>query len=84
MDFDNYACRILSLEEVWEGTIRFINKKIKQNRFQNKKGDMVMVTVGKCEFGQLSDKRYVHPDGIFSLPYGHKDLEEKGKRTNKH
>ena len=43
-----------------------------------------MVTVEKCEFGQLSDKRYVHPDGVFSLPYGHKDLEEKGKRTNKH
>ena len=27
------------------------------------------------EFGQLNDKRYVLPDGISSLLYGHKDLE---------
>ena len=35
-----------------------------------------MVTVEKSEFGQLNNKRYVLPDGICSLPYGHKDLEE--------
>ena len=34
-----------------------------------------MVTVEKAKFGQLNDKRYVLPDGISSLPYGHKDLE---------
>ena len=33
-----------------------------------------MVTIEKCEFGQLNDKRYILPDGISSLPYGHKDL----------
>ena len=34
-----------------------------------------MVTTEKAEFGQLNDKRYVLPDGISSLLYGHKDLE---------
>ena len=33
-----------------------------------------MVTIEKCEFGQLNDKRYILLDGISSLPYGHKDL----------
>ena len=32
---------------------------------------MVMVTIDKSEFGQLDDKRYILPDGISSLPYGH-------------
>ena len=36
---------------------------------------MVMVTIETCEFGQLNDKRYILPDGISSLPYGHKDLK---------
>ena len=35
---------------------------------------MVMVTIEKCEFGQLNDKRYILPDGISSLSYGHRDL----------
>ena len=34
-----------------------------------------MVTVEKCEFGQLNDKRHILPDGISSLPYGDKDLK---------
>ena len=40
---------------------------------------MIMVTVEKPGFGQLNDKRYILPDGICSLPYGHKDLEEISK-----
>ena len=35
---------------------------------------MVMVTIDKSEFGQLDDKRYILPDGISSLPYGHLTL----------
>ena len=38
---------------------------------------MVIVTIEKCEFGQLNDKRYILPDGISSFPYGHKDLKFK-------
>lgn len=37
---------------------------------------MSMVTIEKCEFGQLNDKRYILPDGICSLSYGHFDLKE--------
>ena len=35
-----------------------------------------MVPVNKSEFCQLNDERYVLPDGIYSLPFRHKDLEE--------
>ena len=38
-------------------------KKQKQTRFQNKKGNMVMITIKKCQFRQLSDKSYIPPDG---------------------
>ena len=37
MDFDNYASRILTIEEAKEGSRRFA-KKQKQTRFQTKKG----------------------------------------------
>ena len=30
-----------------------------------------MVTSDKSEFGQLNDKRYILPDGMSSLQYGH-------------
>ena len=35
---------------------------------------MIMVTIEKFEFAQLNNKRYILPDGISSLPYGHKHL----------
>ena len=71
MDFDNYASRIFTMDEAEEGTKRFA-KKQKQKRFQNKKGNIVvMVTIEKSEFGQLKDKRYILPDGKSSLPYRH-------------
>ena len=35
---------------------------------------MVIVTIDKPEFGQLNDKRYIIPDGISSLPYGHSHI----------
>ena len=73
MDFDNYAGRILTSDEARDGTKRF-TKKQKQTRFQNKQGNMVMVTIEKFEFAQLNDKRYILPDGISSLPYRHKHL----------
>ena len=55
MDFDEYASRILTTEEAREGINRFANEQ-KQTRFQNKKGNMIMVTIQKCEIGQLNDK----------------------------
>ena len=73
MDFDNYTSRILTLEEAEKETERF-SKKQKQTRFQNKKGNMVMVTINKSEFGQLNDKRYILPDRSSSFPYRHLTL----------
>ena len=74
MDVGNYASCILIIKEAKEGSRRFA-KKQKQTRFQSNKGIMVMVTIEKCELGQLTDKRYILSDGISSFPYGHKDLK---------
>ena len=38
-----------------------------------------MVTIEKCEFERLNDKRYILSDGISSLPYGDKDIKIYGK-----
>ena len=71
MNFEKYARRILTIAaEARESTNRF-SKKQKQTRFENKKGNMIMVTLEKVEFGQLNDKRYVLPGGTSSLPYGY-------------
>ena len=32
---------------------------------------MVMVTIEKCEFGQLNNKLYILPNGVSSLPHVH-------------
>ena len=71
MYFDNYDSHILTLKNAEEGTNRFA-KKPKQTRFQNNKGNMVMVTAEKSEFGQLNYKRYILPDGTSSLLCGQK------------
>ena len=47
MNFEKYAGRILTIDEAREGTNRFL-KKQKQTRFENKKGNMIMVTVEKA------------------------------------
>ena len=70
MNFDNYVSSILMLEEVKEGSKRFA-KQQKQTRFQRKKGNMVMVAINKCKFGQLNDKNYILPNVISWV--GHKD-----------
>ena len=36
---------------------------------------MVMVTIEKCEFGQLNVKRYILPNVVKSLPHRHIDLQ---------
>ena len=69
------VCSTNTHDRQGEGRYQQILEKQKQTRFENKKGNMIMVTVEKAEFGQLNDKRYVMTDGISSLPYGHKDLE---------
>ena len=73
MDFDNYAGRILTIDEAHNSTKPFA-KKQKQTRFQNKKGKIITVTIEKFKLAQLNDKKYTLPDGISSLLYGHKHL----------
>ena len=34
-----------------------------------------MVTIDKYEFNQLNYRRYIQPDNISFLPYGHRDLK---------
>lgn len=68
MEFDNYASRMLTIEEAEKGSSRRFAKNQKQTCFQNTKGNMVMITIEKYEFGQLNNKRYILPDGISSLP----------------
>ena len=53
MDFDNYASRILTIEEAKESGMSFA-KNQKQTRFQNKNG-------------HLNDKRYILP--AVSVPF---------------
>ena len=45
-----------------------------QKRFQVKNTEMKMTTVNKVQFASLNDKLYYSPDGITSLPYGHRLL----------
>ena len=54
-------------------------------------GEMVKKTVIKNKFSQLNDKRFYFPDGIVSLPFGHKNLKEiddfkkqKGQKIEKY
>ena len=37
-------------------------------------GEMIKKTVVKTKFSQLNNKRFYFPDGIVSLPFGHKNL----------
>ena len=74
MDFDNYASRILMLEEAKEGSKRFA-KKQKLTRFQTKRGNTTMVPIDKWKFSELNNKRCILTDGIISFPYRHRNLK---------
>ena len=39
-------------------------------------GEMIKKTVVKTKFSQLNSKRFYFPDGIVSLPFGHKNLKQ--------
>ena len=60
MDSDKYEGRVLTIEDAREGTNRFANKQ-KQTIFQNKKGNMIVVTIEKM----ISDIFYL----MVFLPY---------------
>ena len=54
-------------------------------------GEMIKKTVVKTKFSQLNNKRFYFPDGIVSLPFSHKNLQqidhfkrEKGQKIEKY
>ena len=54
-------------------------------------GEMVKKTVVKTKFSELNNKRFYFPNGIVSLPFGHKNLkeidnfkQEEGQKTEKY
>ena len=51
-----------------------------QKRFQVKNTEIKMTTVNKVQFASLNDKLYYCPDGITSLPYGHRLLLQLRKK----
>ena len=82
VDFDMCAGHIVTAEDAREGTNRF-SKKQKQTRIQKKKGNMIMVTIEKRKFGQLSNKRHILCDGISPLLYRHLGPIENFKKEIK-
>lgn len=86
MEFENYANRIESLINF--NTFQKPSAEFKEvSRFKVFQGEMVK----KTKFSQLNDKRFYFPDGILSLPYGHKSLKEiddfkkeKGQKIEKY
>ena len=65
--------------------------KKRSHDFQLSKVKWSKKTVIKKKFSQLNDKRFYFPDGIVSLPFGHKNLKEiddfkkqKGQKIEKY
>ena len=86
MDFDSYSNRLSDLTEYSNEFLDNPNnvKQIEQKRFEVKNESVQMKSVSKVQFGQLNDERFHFSNGIISLPYGHRYLEELGKEKHKH
>ena len=90
MEFEDFSNRIESLVNFH--TFEKPPAEYKEvSRFSVFQGEMVKKTVVKTKFSQLNDKRFYFPDGIVSLPFGHKNLkeidefkQEKGQKIEKH
>ena len=83
MDFDSYSARLASLNKFSKEYIKML-KKIEQKRFQIINESMPMKSVSKVQFGQLNDKRFYFSNGIISLPYGHRYLENLRQEKQKY
>ena len=79
MNFEAYAARIMSLDEL----IHPKPKKITQNRFQIKNAEMRMQCISKTQFAGLNDKFFFFYDDIVSLPFGYSFPEDLGKKNGK-
>ena len=90
MRFENFVGRIKSL--VYFETFEKPPAEYKEvSRLSIVQGEMIKKTVVKTKFSQLNNKRFYFPDGIVSLPFGHKNLQqidqfkrEKGQKIEKY
>ena len=75
MGFQNFAGRIKSMVnfEMFEKPSGEYKEVSRLSIFQ---GEMIKKTVVKTKFSQLKNKRFYFPDGIASLPFGHKNLKQ--------
>ena len=71
MRFENFADRIKSLETFEKPPA--VYKEV--SRLSVVHGEMIKKTNVKTKFSQLNDKRFYFPDGIVSLPFGHKNFK---------
>ena len=75
MNYENFAERIKPLYDF--NTYKKPKADSKNLvRISVKKGEMTTHTIKKNKFAQLNNKRFYFPNGIISLPFGHKYLEE--------
>ena len=89
MEFGNFAGTIKSLVnfETFEKPPEY--KEV--SRLSVVQSKMIKKAVVKTKFSQLNDKTFYFPDGIVSLSFGHKNLEqidnfknEKGQKMEKY
>ena len=75
MGFENLVGRIKSLVnfETFEKPPAKYKEVLRLSVVQ---GEMIKKTVVKTKFSQLNDKRFYFPDGIVSLPFGHKNSKQ--------
>ena len=74
MGFENFAGRIKLLVN-FETFKKTTAEYREVSRLPIVQGEMMKKTVMKIKFSQLNDKRFYFPDGIVSLPFGHKNLK---------
>ena len=75
LGFENFTESIKTLVNFDTFEKPLTNKK-EVSRLSVAQGEMVKKTVIENKFSQMNDKRFYIPDGIVSLPSGHKNLRE--------
>ena len=75
MGFENFSGRIKSLVN-FETFKKPTAEYREVSRLPVVQGEMMKKTVVKTKFSQSNDNRFYLPDGIVSLPFGHKNLKQ--------
>ena len=70
---ESYAEKMSSIRQI---DIARNDKKLVQKRLQVKNTNMTITSINKVKFASINDKRYYESDGIVSLCFGHRLLNE--------